>query len=191
MSATLRPSLLGVRLGTARRTLDRLAQRQSLCLARFSNQERNRFERIASRLRPASIVARIAESRKDVGVLERRGSQALQGRITLGRRRLEGGANMLRTLSYQSVLARGFALVRQADGTTVRTASSLSDGTRIVIEFSDGKVGADVKGPSGEGSHSSGGKSKASDPPRPRASGGKGSTGSGGGSHSGGQGTLF
>ena len=144
VSATLRPSLLGVRFGAARRALDRLAQRQSHCLGRFSNLERNRFERVASRLRPGQIAARIAECRKDLGVLERRGAQALMGRITLGRRRLDGEANMLRTLSYQSVLARGFALVRREDGAAVRVAAALSAGARIVIEFADGKTGAQV-----------------------------------------------
>ena len=183
VATTLRPALLSVRFGAARRALDRLAQRQSHSLARFSNLARNRFERVASRLRPGQIAIRIAQSRKDLGVLEQRGAQALMGRIALGRRRLDGEANMLRTLSYQSVLARGFALVRQEDGVAVRAAAALSAGARIVIEFADGKTGAQVTGPIDEGF----GQSRAK--PAERAT--RARTKNDSGTDGGGQGTLF
>ena len=38
------------------------------------------------------------------------------------------------------MLARGFALVRDLDGRPLRHAAAVSEGTRLDIEFSDGRV---------------------------------------------------
>ncbi len=45
-------------------------------------------------------------------------------------------------MSYRAVLARGFALVRDAAGRPLRTAAAVTAGMAIEIEFSDGRVGA-------------------------------------------------
>ena len=58
------------------------------------------------------------------------------------RRRLDGQAKLLETLGYHNVLARGFALVRDADGGMVRRASEVTSGASLDIEFADGHVGA-------------------------------------------------
>ena len=49
---------------------------------------------------------------------------------------------LLAALSYRGVLARGFALVRDRAGRPLRTAASVTIGTPMDIEFSDGHVGA-------------------------------------------------
>jgi len=75
---------------------------------------------------------------------------------------------VLTALSYQGVLARGFALVRDAAGRPLRTAASISAGLALDIEFSDGHVGAVA---------TSGGASAPLEPAKartPRASGAKG-----------------
>jgi exodeoxyribonuclease VII large subunit len=71
------------------------------------------------------------------------------------------------------VLARGFALVRDGDGRPLRTAAAVGSGTRLDIEFSDGRIGATADGESSA--------------PLPAKS--KSRTRGGGGS--GGQGSLF
>jgi len=48
----------------------------------------------------------------------------------------------LAALSYRSVLARGFALVRDEQGHAMRTAASIGPGARLDLEFSDGRVAA-------------------------------------------------
>ena len=71
------------------------------------------------------------------------------------RARLDRAGQLLAALSYHGVLARGFALVRDDAGRTVRAAAAVSPGTRLDIEFSDGHVPA-VAGNSGhEGSGTS------------------------------------
>jgi exodeoxyribonuclease VII large subunit len=53
---------------------------------------------------------------------------------------------MLQSLGYQSVLRRGFALVRDGDGKAIRQAATFVPGARIDIEVADGRVGATVDG---------------------------------------------
>jgi exodeoxyribonuclease VII large subunit len=78
---------------------------------------------------------------------------------------------LLAAYSYRGVLARGFALVRDGDGRPLRTAAAVRSGTRLDIEFSDGRIGATADG---ERAASPPGKSK----PRTREGGGSSSQGS-------------
>jgi len=53
---------------------------------------------------------------------------------------------MLEALSFKRTLARGFSLVRRADGSPVTAAENLSPGERVLIEFrEDGKAGAVIE----------------------------------------------
>jgi len=90
--------------------------------------------------------------------------------------RLGALAQLFASLGYKSVLARGFALVRDGEGTPLRAASGLAPGMAISIEFSDGRVAAVT----GEGGAS------AAEPAKPRPRPARGGP-SGGGS----QGSLF
>jgi exodeoxyribonuclease VII large subunit len=49
-------------------------------------------------------------------------------------------------LSYRSVLARGFALVRDEAGHPIHTAASVGPGARMSVEFSDGRIAATADG---------------------------------------------
>jgi exodeoxyribonuclease VII large subunit len=44
-------------------------------------------------------------------------------------------------MSYKSVLARGFAVVRDAEGKTIRAAAQVKANAALSIEFNDGEVG--------------------------------------------------
>jgi exodeoxyribonuclease VII large subunit len=101
-----------------------------------------RLVRIESKLRVSQIAARIADARKDLAALDRRAVQALSNRILARRRHLDAEGKMLRTLSYQSVLARGYALVRDNEGRMVRLASAVQPGDHLSIEFGDGRIAA-------------------------------------------------
>jgi exodeoxyribonuclease VII large subunit len=94
--------------------------------------------RLSARLRPAALAQRIALCGRELASLNARAGQALRAGI-LGRRRLlDGNAKLLGSLSYQSVLERGFALVRDEAGRTVRAAAGLHAGDRLEVEFRDG-----------------------------------------------------
>ena len=51
---------------------------------------------------------------------------------------------MLTALSYQGVLRRGFALVRDEAGHAVRSVAALMPGQRLDVELADGTLTAEV-----------------------------------------------
>jgi len=55
---------------------------------------------------------------------------------------LDRADRLLGALSYQGVLARGFALVRDDAGHPLRSALSIAQDQRLDIEFTDGRVKA-------------------------------------------------
>ncbi len=57
---------------------------------------------------------------------------------------LKSSGQLLNSLSYERVLDRGFALVRDGDGEPLMQASATSDGQTVSIHFSDGHVGATI-----------------------------------------------
>jgi len=55
--------------------------------------------------------------------------------------RVNHSGQLLTALSYRSVLARGFALVRDEQGHAVRAAAAIGPHVPLTIEFADGRVG--------------------------------------------------
>jgi exodeoxyribonuclease VII large subunit len=87
-----------------------------------------------------------------------------------GRRQVDQFGKLLESYSFQSVLNRGFALVRDQDGHPILTAAVTRAGDTIGIEFADGRIGARVT----EGAAVA---PRAAAPPR-RRDGGSGNQGS-------------
>jgi exodeoxyribonuclease VII large subunit len=58
--------------------------------------------------------------------------------------RLARGGDLLRSLSYERTLERGFAIVQDDAGATIASAAAASPGSEISIRFRDGAVGATV-----------------------------------------------
>jgi len=66
--------------------------------------------------------------------------------MVVNRRRLDAVTQLLASLSYQRILQRGFALVRDAGGRTVRSVTMVRKGARLDIEVADGRFPVDVSG---------------------------------------------
>lgn len=62
------------------------------------------------------------------------------------RERLDGCTRLLETVSHKAVLARGFALVKGADGTIRRRAMAVAPGENLSLVFADSTVEAKAKG---------------------------------------------
>jgi len=120
-----RPTL--ERLGRGRARLDELAGRLRVTQAR----EVGRSGRIAARVGGAFDAARCRDEER------RRGALAV---LTL----------RLASVSVESVLQRGFAVVRDADDGLVESAAGARRAARLVIRFADGLVAAKVE-PTGRG----------------------------------------
>jgi len=99
--------------------------------------------------------------------LQRCAAEFLENR----RRRVEQADKLLESYSFRSVLARGFALVRDQDGHPVLAAADLRAGDTLAIDFTDGRIGARV-------TDGLGGAPRAAPAPRRRDGGSGGGQGS-------------
>lgn len=144
IEARFQPRLVAQLLDRDRQRLER-AQRAGLtALARHTSTGRTRFERVAARHTPHALVQKVARLDERFTNSSRRLTQAFAGRLVLERRALDAQAQMLASLSYQSVLKRGFAVVRDQDGRAVRSIAAIAVDTHIGIELADGGAGARI-----------------------------------------------
>ena len=130
-SAALSRHSPAMRLATGRARLDQLGHR--LLAAR------------GSFLRAEAV--RIGQRRDLVRRAGERLAPSLRGQLERKLARLGASIQLLDSLSYKSVLARGFALVRDADGRPVRSVADASPGRALAIEFADGQAKAVVENP--------------------------------------------
>ena len=147
VSARLQPRLIEMRLARTRDRLETLSRRSLEGLIRSAGGRRVRLERLAGRISVEPLRQRLARTSQRITELDGRAVQAMITRIEARRRALQSTAQMLASLSYQSVLSRGYAVVRDAQGAMVRAAIAVSAGQGLEIEFTDGRIDAQVKGP--------------------------------------------
>jgi exodeoxyribonuclease VII large subunit len=133
-------------LALPRQRVDAIDRRLHRALLANSRAHGLRLARVSARLNPATLSQRLGRGRERLDTLVARTSVALLNRISSRRRHLESAGQMLKSLSYQSVLQRGYALVRDGSGKTVRLAASLAPAMALSIEFADGTVDAETKG---------------------------------------------
>jgi exodeoxyribonuclease VII large subunit len=111
--------------------------------------------------------------RERIAALFERSGRAVTRLIERRAANLERAEKLLAAYSYHGVLARGFALVRDAGGQTLRSAKAVNAGQNLDIEFHDGHVGAVATGgPPGVASQSAKLEpAKAEPKPKPRRGG--------------------
>jgi exodeoxyribonuclease VII large subunit len=130
----------------ARLTFDPRAARLAGSVEQAIERKRTHFVRLAPRLSPQPLRAELRQLQGQLAPLAQRLFQ-LPDRITADRRQsLSQLAKLLETLSYRSVLARGYALVQDDTGNVVSSAGSLKPGDALKLTFADGEVGANVSG---------------------------------------------
>jgi exodeoxyribonuclease VII large subunit len=132
-----------------RQRFDAVDRRLARALLANTRAHGTRLARISGRLSPAPIVQSHSRCHERLRVLERRAGQALYNRVAVRRRDLEGQSALLKSLGYQSILSRGFALVRDEKGETVRQAQSVYAGEVLTVQFSDGRIGVVADGKPG------------------------------------------
>jgi len=166
----LTPRVLHDRLGRLADRLETTRGRAREALSRATAQRRARYERFAGRLGPDLTRMRLKSAGDRLAETSRRSGSAVRQRLANLSGALDAQAKLLQSLSYQSVLQRGFAVVRDGDGRAVRSVSVVAPGDRLHIEVADGRFEAEAEG---------GGKPALPRSPSPRGPG------------KGGQGTLF
>jgi exodeoxyribonuclease VII large subunit len=131
-------------LAGPRQRLDMAAQRLPRSLRAGVDRRRLALAELARRLAAKSPQTGLAVRRERLGQFEQRLARAV--RITMDRKaeRLSGTSKLLASYSYKGVLARGFALVRDADGHPVRAISQAQPGAALTVTVSDGDFDATV-----------------------------------------------
>jgi len=112
------------------------------------HRRRERFGSLEARLKASKLANaqaqrnRLARDRERTLRLTERGRRALSILVQRQQARIAHAGQLLAALSYRGVLARGFALVRDAQGHAVHAAAGVGPGARLSLEFSDGRVAA-------------------------------------------------
>lgn len=140
VASRLHPRLLEARIGKLSDRLAATGRRSLDVLLRSASSRRARLERAAGRMHPGALAHRIARARDNLSAFDRRNRQAFSSGIATRSRALEGCAKLLVSVSHQSVLARGFAIVRDDTGRMVRQAAAVQRDALLNVEFTDGRV---------------------------------------------------
>lgn len=151
-------------LAIPRQRFDQVADRLPRALKANAGAHRLRLTRASARLSPEALRGRLDRARDRLnargarlsaaGQVQQRdwrrqrekiGADMQRARRTLMRqmedrtRHLAGLSQLLKALSYQGVLDRGFVLVRDETGAAVRRAAALVPGARVELQFADGR----------------------------------------------------
>jgi exodeoxyribonuclease VII large subunit len=145
-SARLTVRVLRGQLAQAQHRLTVSGERITHSARTLLRSRRDRFAGLEIRLRASKLSnaqaqrQTLARDRERVLRLADRARRALASATQRLHARVEHSGQLLGALSYRSVLARGFALVRDEQGHALRSASSVDPGARLDVEFADGRV---------------------------------------------------
>ncbi len=117
LSARLHPALHAVANSARLRLAPKTAALSSRLLTAQTRRSRERLSQAVDRLAPAAARPRIAAAD-----------------------RLEAAGRLLATLGYQATLARGYAVVRDTDGSVVPRLDAAKSSAELEIEFADGRL---------------------------------------------------
>src|SRR5487761_1292335 len=159
VSARLTVRVLRAQLAQARHRLTASGERMALSARGLLRNRRDRFAGLEIRLKASKLSNAqaqrqvIARNRERTLRLAERARRALATSTQRLAARVAHSGQLIGALSYRSVLARGFALVRDGEGHAVHAAASIGPGARLELEFADGRVGAtaDADRPAGTG----------------------------------------
>ncbi|KPQ06057.1 MAG: exodeoxyribonuclease VII large subunit XseA [Rhodobacteraceae bacterium HLUCCA12] len=139
-AAGLRPGTLINRALSRAESLDRMGARLTPALQRGLER---RGERLATiRLPGERLHADIARARPGLLSLAERADSAVRAKFERARDTLRALERMRQTLGYRETLARGFAILRDPDGTPLMSAAQTASLPRFRIEMRDGTVDA-------------------------------------------------
>jgi len=115
-------------------------------MAQRLGRHQERYEAVSGRLAAVPLKRTVDSADGALRDLAPRLAQGLQRRLMDGERRLAHLSELLESYSTDHVLARGYAIVRDADGVPVTSAGRLRPGDAVALEMADGKRGAVIAG---------------------------------------------
>jgi exodeoxyribonuclease VII large subunit len=136
----------------ARQRFDLAAERLGSALNQNLREHRRLLIEAAVLLRPRGVTNRIAAGEERVRALAHRLVRCQSLALRARRDRLDSSARLLDGVSHRSVLERGFALVRGADGAIRRRAAAVVAGEVLSLDFADSTIHAKAQGPAARSS---------------------------------------
>jgi exodeoxyribonuclease VII large subunit len=133
-------------LALSRQRLDSATARLPRALHANAHAHRVQLARATAHLSPHILRGRLQRWRDRYESRAKRLQPCARASLDRISKHLTGLQRVLTALSYQGVLARGFALVRDAAGEPIRSAGAVSTNDPLEIEFSDGRVPAVATG---------------------------------------------
>lgn len=144
VGAHLRPELLSGRMTERRQRLNDALRRAERVVERRLDLGRSRITAFDAALRtaPSRFLARAERARDRLDGVSRRADKALTTDLARRRVLISGHGRILQSLSYENVLRRGYAIVRDDAGNTLKQASGIEAGAAMTIQFADGTIDA-------------------------------------------------
>jgi exodeoxyribonuclease VII large subunit len=130
-------------IGAATQHLDDRAERLRLAADRNMRAARHRLDLASARLRPEVLSADLDRSRSRLAEVEPRLGNGMGRLIDRRHQMLDNFAGRLATHSerHESLLARGYVVVRDAVARVLTESRGISTGAPLDLEFHDGRVG--------------------------------------------------
>jgi len=155
-------------LAMPRRRLDEATGRLGRGLDMATRRKRTNYESIAGRLSHRGLSSSIARSHDRLDALGRRSSaahlnkvqstnrhilelarrnlNAFENQVSRTKARYEQAHRLLGSLSYKSILERGYAVVRNAKDTPIASIEKIRSGDAFSVELKDGRISAVAAG---------------------------------------------
>ena len=106
----------------------------------FLRDHGRQLDRLGGRLSVDELRARLPRHERTLADLAARQDGSVARTLRDAAQRLAASSGLLASLSYEGVLARGFALVRDGDGRLIPSAARARVETALEIQFHDGRV---------------------------------------------------
>jgi exodeoxyribonuclease VII large subunit len=127
-------------LALARQRHDTAAGRLTQALRANTQLHRSALERLSGRLSLGPLRRQVGREAEKLDRLARATQRAVAALLDRRKQALSAQAKLLASLSYKSVLRRGFAVVRDAKGVPMHSASAVKPAQQLTVEFADGTV---------------------------------------------------
>jgi exodeoxyribonuclease VII large subunit len=131
-------------IGHAAQRLDDRAERLRLAAERHLRAAQQRLDLAAAGLRPAALAADLARHHARIGEVSARLDAAMSRAIGRGHDLVDNFAGRLATHSerHQSLLRRGYVVVRNAKAVVVTEGAAIAAGDLVELEFHDARLAA-------------------------------------------------
>jgi exodeoxyribonuclease VII large subunit len=105
-----------------------------------------RLADLSTELRQHRPDQRVILCRGQAGALRARFGEVFRHQLDTRRQRFARGAELLRLLSPDATLQRGYSITRRADGSVLKSARDVAPGTALRTRLRDGEIASVVEG---------------------------------------------